>query len=253
MQYIILGSAGGLGSYLFRSLKESEKMVFGIDIRKSDTTTIMLNVSEINKLGNAIEKIVSQASSPISVVMSAIQGDRIRYSKNISDYIGSGEDLLTVPFNSILTIASILQSYPREIAKGDNYSDCHHIINIGSTASSKITFSESPYYGAGKAASHYLIKYLSQQLLSFGIICNTISPALLARNSASNAFLRKHLDILNPDLDHTKYSDVFSLISSLSEGRLSGIRGHDFILDNGLDNYSPFHALQEAVKQIPDG
>ena len=252
MEYIIIGSSGGLGSFMASRLRNDGHNVNGIDIVDSETTSSVVDITKIDKFSEELDAIVGAAKSPVCAVMCALPANKGKYSTDLNDYLNQGDQLLTMPFNTLLVAAKVLRNHSLNISHTSDYSCMHHIINIGSVASSAIGFMLPPNYGAGKCAAHYLIKHLAQQLLPDGIICNTISPGIMARNSKSAEYIRECLNHLDTTLGFTNYSDVLALILNLTNGTLGSIKGHDFIVDNGLEHYSTFYALKMASDKYKD-
>ena len=119
-----------------------------------------------------------------------------------------------------------------------------HLISIGSVLSNRVTFMESPIYGASKAASNELIKYLSEKLKEENIICNTISPCLMARNNEVEITLKHYLSKLNKHTNITSYKDVLSTIKFISTSGQKSINGQNIILDDGNNNLHSMHIIK---------
>ena len=242
MNFLIVGSAGGLGSYLFRKLKDSSHCVYGIDVIKDPHVDFILpNSSDTNSYFELLSVLFSQTRSPWTVVITIANKGRSRLSSN---YEFTSEDI-----SSILSLNSHLLTLTAKAlsATSNDFVEQSHIINIGSFLSQFYTSKESPIYGASKAAAKSLVRDLSIIALKDNICVNSISPSLLFRNQASLDFLNKYLSFYSENIQPTAYIDIFKLIEFISLSGVKSLRGKDLVLDYGLEDLESFEIMSTVA------
>ena len=210
MNYIVFGSAGGLGSFLVDQLTKTYKTV-GIDILASKTTHYVIDPNCAKNIKSTVEEILDNTDAPYCVILCIANRSRIRGSFEIDDRFQSdiGKDLINEP-KILMNLANSLSKHSIKASEES------HIIYIGSVLSRKIVPSESPIYGASKAASIQLLKWLASDLLVHNICVNSISPALMARNSDIKKVLLDNLRDIGDSYGITSYSDVLKLIEFIA-------------------------------------
>jgi len=243
MIFIILGSSGGLGSYIVNTLRIEGKCTYGLDLVPSGTTTDVVDFANTDLLKSCLDSIVSSNIGPFCCVYAAIPSRRTRGKAKLIEYLQESNVMISLQFNTLLVLADTLVSYS-DYQVGTDSSHCmSHIINIGSVLSTRVSFGESPVYGSAKAAAHELIRYLSVSLDSYNINCNSISPALMARNETSRNYLANKLAEAGKSACITSYKEVLSVIKAIANNDLSSMRGHNIILDHGLEHFEAFHMI----------
>mgnify|MGYP003956538335 CR=1 FL=1 len=243
MIFIILGSSGGLGSYIINTLRAEGKCIYGLDLMPSQTTTDVVDFANIENLKSCINSIVSSNVGPFCCVYAAIPSNRTRGQAKLLEYLQESNSMISLQFNTLLVLADALVSYSNSQADSNSNNCKSHLINIGSVLSTRVSFAESPVYGSAKAAAHELIRYLSVSLASYNINCNSISPALMARNETSRNYLVNKLAAAGKSACITSYKEVLSVIKAIANNDLSSMRGHNIILDHGLEHFEAFHMI----------
>ena len=238
MKYFIVGSSGGLGSYLTKNLATTSHQTVGIDIRKGEHTSIIIDSSDSISVQEQIDNIVKNENRPICFIISIAQASRVR----------GGEKYLLYANNlrKFLSDSEIFMRICHSINEYSSPSFRHHIVVIGSVLSDKISLTESPLYSSSKACLLQLAKYAAIDLMS-KVSINTISPALMARSLESKELLEKHLNHIDPNLEVTPYSDIVKTIKFLTLEGVNSLKGKNIILDYGLEDLEVFWATKESI------
>ena len=235
MNFIIIGSGGGLGSYLYQNFLTANYKVFGLDI--ADGKCVTHKIIDSESLPTQINNCLSTLNGPSSIIITIAPKERL---KNHADCESTRIEILkhlnTTP-RILLDSASCLSKISL------NYHDSSHIINIGSVLSERYSTTESPAYGASKAACRSLVRDLSLILSQKNIIVNSISPALLYRNEESLKFLLERLQKHPSKCKPTSYSDVYKLVHFICCSGIQSLRGQDIVLDHGLESIESFDLL----------
>ena len=238
MNYIIIGSAGGLGSYLFNCFYNESSKVYGIDIVEGATVNTVLDLHSEDSFNMVLKTNFKDMDGPCTIIVSVANRDRARSDESLSLLEEDlSQNLITNP-KFLIQSAKFLQSYAPQ------FSNESHLINIGSVLSMRYSTAESPVYGASKAATKSLVRDLSVSLIKDNICVNSISPALLYRDSSSFAHLKNILDTHKSGCSPTSYQDIYLLIKFIAESGIKSLRGKDLILDYGLEDIEGFDLLR---------
>jgi NAD(P)-dependent dehydrogenase (short-subunit alcohol dehydrogenase family) len=240
MNFIILGSAGGLGSFLLRYLRKNFYNSFGMDLVSSPEVDFKLDQNNSQSLRGALINCFSSCDGPWTVVISIAAPQR---AKGISDCATIKHNIADfMPVNSLilLDVIDCIQHFAQ------NASEESHVINIGSVLSDRFSTAETPAYGASKAAVKSLIRDLSILHSSNNLCINSISPALLYRNDKSHEFIMERLSHYSLPLEATDYSDIAKLIVFLACSGIKSLRGKDIVLDYGLESVDGFDLLSSS-------
>lgn len=237
MKYVIIGSSGGLGSFLYQELRTPSSSTIGVDICPSQTVDILLQPN-FDHLLSDIQRFLNTSYDPVTFIFSVAQPDRLRSFTRPSDLALELETILVRPINLLLFIATFLQDYC------PNARNLCHLITIGSVLSDRFSRAETPLYGASKAAIRSLVRDLSISLMNYNVCVNTISPALLFRDQSSKNNLLKQLSTTGLPFRPTPYVDIANTIKFLTHGNLSSLRGQNIVLDYGLEHMESFDLLR---------
>lgn len=235
MKFIIIGSGGGLGSYLYQNLLTANYEVIGLDI--SDGKSVTHKIINSDSLPRLITNCLSTLNSPTAIIVTIAAKERI---KKRSDCESTKEEILK---HLITTPRTLLDAATCLSEISSNYHESSHIVNIGSVLSERFSTNENPAYGASKAACKSLVRDLSLMLSQKNIIVNSISPALLYRNEQSLEFLLERLQRHPSKCRPTSYSDVYKLVHFICCSGIQSLRGQDLVLDHGLESIESFDLL----------
>lgn len=238
MNFIIIGSAGGLGSYLFNSLNKLHHSIVGLDIIPADTVTKVLDTTKLTK--ESITESLCLFNGPCAIIISIAPRSRSKGIANCSSIKSDSSDYLCANSDLLIDVADCLQNFSSQ------FNNESHIINIGSVLSNRFSCAENPAYGASKAATNSLVRDLALLLSEKNICVNSISPALLYRNEESLAFLEKQLSRYKIKCKPTPYSDVLKLIEFITLSGIDSLRGKDIVLDYGLESIEAFDLLSSC-------
>ena len=235
MNFIIIGSGGGLGSYLYQNLLTADYKAIGLDISDGESVTYKINDSD--SLPTLITSCLSTFNGPTAIIVTIAPQKRL---KKHSDCENTKDEILkhlsTTP-KILLDAANCLS------CTSQNFDDSSHIINIGSILSERFSTNENPAYGASKAACKSLVRDLSLLLSHKNINVNSISPALLYRNKKSLDFLLERLQRHPSNCQPTSYSDIYKLVQFICCSGIQSLRGQDITLDHGLESIESFDLL----------
>ena len=235
MNFIIIGSGGGLGSYLYQNLLTADYKVVGIDI--SDGESVTHKIIDGESLPTLITTCLSTLNSPTAIIVTIAAKERI---KKRSDCESTRDQIL----KHLITAPKILLDAANCLSRISlDFDDSSHIINIGSVLSERFSTNENPAYGASKAACKSLVRDLSLMLSHKNIIVNSISPALLYRNKKSLDFLLERLQRHPSNCQPTSYSDIYKLVQFICCSGIQSLRGQDIVLDHGLESIEAFDLL----------
>lgn len=240
MMYVIVGSGGGLGSYLYNYFDSRGYRTVGLDILDSPYVDILLN-DDFSNLDLELRNLLSSLSEPITFIYSIADPNRSRSFQNPIDLTYQLQVALVKPLSLFLSIASFLQHYSPKA------SSLCHLISIGSVLSDRSSRAETPLYGATKAAINSLVRDLSIYLMKYNVSVNSISPALLYRDQASQNNLQSQLSCTGLPFEPTSYLDLAKTIQFISESCLKSLRGKNIILDHGLEDIESFDLLRNYI------
>lgn len=240
--YIIIGSSGGLGSYMVSQLRNEGLTVFGLDILPSSYTDYVLPTDDDEFCIQSISTILASHSGPVAIILSVASGNRLKGGSTLRDHLYRASDLLIEP-KLLLLAASCLQEYSKKSTS------VNHLINIGSVLSSVISLGESPLYASSKASSLSLARYLAVELHKNNIKVNTISPCLMARDEVSKNQIKSNLSKLGRDFNLTSYGDILSTIRFIVESGIKSLNGADIVLDDGLELLETYWSLFSSSDQ----
>jgi len=238
VRFLVVGAAGGLGSFLSRKLRDCGHEVHGIDVIDGPTVDSVVPMTQsISCFCDIISDLFTRYKTPWSVIISIAVRGRSRSSTSYEIIHEDIQELICL--NSLLMIKTA-ECLSRSSRSFDEES---HIINIGSVLSDKYSSKESPFYGASKAAAKSLVRDLAAISLKDNICINSISPALLFRNSLSLDYLKKHLNKYSSYISPTAYVDIYKLIEFISLSGIKSLRGKDIVLDYGLEDIEGFDLI----------
>jgi len=237
LNYIVVGSAGGLGSFLWSKFKKAGISVLGIDILDAPTVDYVLPLTQnVIAFSSAISILFDSHEGPWTIVISIATRGREKPA--------SYEFIHTNISEELSLNAELLAQTARCLSKVSNhYTEHSHIINIGSVLSERFSSKESPIYGASKAAAKSLVRDLAAISLKDNICINSISPSLLFRNEISLEYLTKYLQKYSEHIQPTSYGDICKLIEFISLSGIKSLRGKDIILDFGLEDIESFDII----------
>ena len=163
MIYVIVGSGGGLGSYLYNYFQSRSSRVIGLDISDSESVDLILN-DDFSNLNLGLNNLLQLPPEPIAFIYSIANSNRPRSFQNPIELTSQLQSTLVNPLTLFLAIASFLQQY------SPNISSLCHLISIGSVLSDHFTRAETPLYGATKAAINSLVRDLSIYLMKYNVL-----------------------------------------------------------------------------------
>ena len=240
MIYIIVGSGGGLGSYLYSYFESRSFQTIGLDISDSPFVDLLLD-EDFSNLDLDLRKLLSSTSEPISFIYSIADPNRSRSFQNPIDLTYQLQAALVKPLSLFLSIASFLQHYSPKT------SSLCHLVSIGSVLSDRFSRAETPLYGATKAAINSLVRDLSIYLMEYNVSVNSISPALLYRDQESQSNLQSQLSCTRLPFQPTSYLDIAKTIQFISKNCVKSLRGKNIILDHGLEDVESFDLLRHYI------
>jgi len=237
LNYIVVGSAGGLGSFLWSEFKKAGYNVFGIDVLHAPTVdSIIPPTQNVIAFSTAISILFDSHEGPWTIVISIAMRNRSKccsyefIQDNISEVLSLNSELLAQTARCLSRVST-------------RFAEQSHIINIGSVLCERFSSKESPIYGASKAAAKSLVRDLAAISLKDNICINSISPALLFRNEMSFEYLNKYLLKYSEYIQPTSYEDIYKLIKFISLSGVRSLRGKDIILDFGLEDIEGFDIM----------
>ena len=237
MNYIVVGSAGGLGTFLWCEFKKAGYRVFGIDVVDSPTVDSVLPPTQnVNAFSDAISILFNSQEGPWTIIISIATRGRRKTSSyeftqdNISEDLSLNSELLAQTARCLSKVSP-------------HFTEPSHIINIGSVLSERFSSKESPIYGASKAAARSLVRDLAAISLKDNICVNSISPSLLFRNDMSLEYLNKYIQKYSTHIEPTSYADIYRFIEFISLSGIKSLRGKDIILDFGLEDIEGFDII----------
>lgn len=237
--YFIIGSSGGLGSYLVNKLNEFGVTTFGFDITPSSTTNFIVSSDDIQSYSDTVNSVLSKCHGSVVFIITVAATQRLKGGLPLKDYICES-NLISTETQLLLVCASLLKVY------AEHHSSIHNIINIGSVLAHKTSLYESPLYSASKASTLSTVRYLAIDLLQSKVKVNTISPCLMARNSSTADLLNSNLSKTKKPFSLSSYEDVFKTVYFISEFGVNSLNGTEIVLDDGLESLESYWSLSQA-------
>ena len=254
---IVTGSASGLGHYLSNEFHQSGTDVVGIDISYESSGTLSENnatyryyladITDQENVVSILTEIGLSSYNVITLVNNAAPSSRI---KNLPYHDPYQVDYIKLCFNTCCLAAHLMTSIVFQELEPFLFNKSKlirlNIINIASILAERSTPVEPLGYGISKAALINLTRQQAIHLSCYGIAVNSISPGILDRNGS--LLKQGAMEVVSciPSKQPASYSDIWNICRGLHTGEITGITGHDFVIDGGLSLVEAYYSYTQG-------